>query len=174
MPKGVYLRTKPIWNKGLKGFRLGCKHTEETKEKISRSHMGIRPTEETKKKISDFFKGKPIKKETKEKISRTMKSRFIPPTEEEMERREDLRKIRRSLEYQRWKEEVLIRNDFVCQKCGEEDVTKLSVDHIKPMNWYPNLALDVDNGRVLCSLCHLKMKTHGYFSRIPTKLEIDC
>jgi hypothetical protein len=54
MPRGVYVRTKPPWNKGkhiksnnaLKIWRkkiggngrLGCKHTEETKQKMRLAH----------------------------------------------------------------------------------------------------------------------------------------
>jgi len=174
MPKGVYKRVKPIWNKGLKGFGLGRRHTDKTKFKISQSHLGIRPSEKTRKKLSLFFKGKPIKEETRLKIKATMKAKFEPPTEDELERREDLKKIRKSLEYQKWREQVLLRDDFMCQKCGEEDVRKLSIDHIKPMNLFPSLALKVENGRTLCSLCHLKEKTHGNFSRIPERIVIDC
>lgn len=51
MPKGIYIRTIPIWNKGLKGEEYlkhypnghkgrekGYKHTEETKEKMRNNH----------------------------------------------------------------------------------------------------------------------------------------
>ena len=173
MPKGIYIRIKPVWNKGLIGYRAGVHHTEETKRKISQSHIGIRHTEETKKRLSLFFKGKPMKEETKQKIKETMRKRFVPLTIEEMDRREDLRKIRSSLEYQKWKEAVLIRDGFMCIKCGEDSVSKLTVDHIKSLNWFPQLATEISNGRVLCSLCHLKEKTHGSGSKIPIAITVD-
>ena len=52
MPRGIYKRIKPIWNKGkkhsleqiekLRVAAMGRKHTLETIEKLSISHLGIR------------------------------------------------------------------------------------------------------------------------------------
>lgn len=39
------------------------KHTEETRKKISESHIGILHSEETKKKLSEMFKGRKLPKE---------------------------------------------------------------------------------------------------------------
>ena len=53
MPTGIYLRTKPTWNKGLTGklsHSFGRKHSEEHKKKIY--------TPERNKKISESMKGK--------------------------------------------------------------------------------------------------------------------
>lgn len=53
---------------------LGSKHSEETKNKISKSHIGIRPSEETRKKLSLSKKGlqtrlgAKLTQETKDKI----------------------------------------------------------------------------------------------------------
>jgi hypothetical protein len=59
------------------------KHTEETKQKISKANKGKLHSEESKKKISEFRKGKspgnkgmklkPLTKEHKEKLSNNMK-----------------------------------------------------------------------------------------------------
>jgi group I intron endonuclease len=53
--------------------RLGTKHSEKTKKKISKAHIGIKLSEEHKKKISNGCKGKNLGKkrndETRKKIS---------------------------------------------------------------------------------------------------------
>ncbi len=78
MPKGVYIRTKQIWNKGLKGV---YHHSEKTCAKIKKNRKGLgkgrKLPEETKKKISVankgkpcFWKGKKLPKETRDKISK--------------------------------------------------------------------------------------------------------
>ncbi len=50
------------YNIQLGGSYAG-KHSDETKQKISSSHIGMRHTEETKKKLSDAFKGRKLTKE---------------------------------------------------------------------------------------------------------------
>ena len=54
----------------------GKHHSEETRKKISKSHIGKRHSEETKKKLSmarigksSWNKGKPMSEETRKKIS---------------------------------------------------------------------------------------------------------
>jgi len=65
------------WNKGLKDWRVGYKHSEETKKKIgaanSISHKGLHRSEETKRKIglNGFHYGmreKKVSEETKSKL----------------------------------------------------------------------------------------------------------
>jgi group I intron endonuclease len=66
----------PIANssKEYKASMLGRKHTDETKQKMSKSQKGKvgKPlSDETKKKISDLHKGKKKTQETKDKMSRS-------------------------------------------------------------------------------------------------------
>jgi hypothetical protein len=69
------------WNKGKKGHqvgsRLGSKHTEEAKEKMSLSHRGKIMSEEQKQKISETLKGRKISEETRKKMSEAAKVRKI-------------------------------------------------------------------------------------------------
>ncbi len=54
MPKGIYPRNAPVWNKGLKGYRVGEKrkpHTDKAKKKMSDTRKGKIHTEKTKNKI---------------------------------------------------------------------------------------------------------------------------
>jgi len=62
-------------------------------------------------------------------------------------------------EYNIWNKEVLerqrIRDKYnSCEKC--ESTENLHVHHEKPVKTHPHLALDPDNGIVLCRECHYK------------------
>ncbi|MBA7526536.1 hypothetical protein ES705_18698 [subsurface metagenome] len=56
---------------------------------------------------------------------------------------------------QQWQKAVLERDDHTCQNCGSR--LHLEAHHIKPIGIYPELALEVDNGKTLCSNCHNKI-----------------
>lgn len=52
----------------------------------------------------------------------------------------------------RWKKQVLTRDNFECQICLEDD--DLHIHHIEAFSIRPDLADSLDNGIVLCNLCH--------------------
>lgn len=62
-----------------------------------------------------------------------------------------------------WKATVKRRDGNICQLCGLDgniacnDCKRkpvMHIDHIKPWKEFPELRLDVSNGRVLCADCH--------------------
>ena len=53
-----------------------------------------------------------------------------------------------------WRRIVLERDNYTCQICGSKD--NLIADHIKSKTSHLELALETDNGRTLCCLCHGK------------------
>lgn len=62
-------------------------------------------------------------------------------------------------EYQIWRNEVFRRQKIIyekncCEKCESEK--DLHVHHEKPQKTHPHMALDPDNGIVLCKKCHYK------------------
>lgn len=67
--------------------------------------------------------------------------------------------IRRSLSYKQWRKEVFERDDYTCQFCLERG-GELHADHIKPFSLFPELRLDVNNGRTLCEDCHKETDTY--------------
>lgn len=70
-------------------------------------------------------------------------------------------RILKSAEYQIWREQVFKRDNYTCQFCGKRG-GKIQADHIKPFALFPELRLDLENGRTLCVPCHFKTDTHGF------------
>lgn len=52
------------------------------------------------------------------------------------------------------KQQVLNRDDYICQICGLRDEFIAEVDHKKPKSIYPESAKDINNLWVLCPNCH--------------------
>jgi hypothetical protein len=72
-------------------------------------------------------------------------------------------RIRSSKEYIAWREGVFMRDDYTCRFCGARSgngkAVILNADHIKPFALFPELRLDLGNGRTLCEECHRKTDT---------------
>lgn len=68
-------------------------------------------------------------------------------------------KIRKSLDYEEWRNKILERDLYTCQDCGKVG-GYLNVDHIKPFSLFPELRLDINNGRTLCIPCHKETKSY--------------
>jgi hypothetical protein len=66
------------------------------------------------------------------------------------------KKIKQSLPYRRWREQVYERDDFTCQLCGQRG-GKLEPHHIYEFSLYPDKRFDVKNGVTLCRKCHLEV-----------------
>lgn len=77
-----------------------------------------------------------------------------------MSRSED-KIFRQSLEYKMWRESVFKRDNYQCVWGGKEHGSKLNADHIKRFSQFPELRLDVNNGRTLCVDCHKTTETYG-------------
>ncbi|MEK7144983.1 MAG: HNH endonuclease [Patescibacteria group bacterium] len=67
--------------------------------------------------------------------------------------------IRSSYQYKNWRTAVFARDNFTCVDCGVRG-GKLHADHIKPFALFPDLRLDISNGRTLCVPCHKKTPTY--------------
>lgn len=81
------------------------------------------------------------------------------------------KKIRNSKEYAAWRTAVFERDNYACVECCARGGT-LNADHIKPFAAFPELRLDVSNGRTLCVPCHKKTDTFkGKAKRFMRRLE---
>jgi len=78
--------------------------------------------------------------------------------------------IRKSVAYQEWRKTVFDRDDYTCQACqarsGLGRKVYLHADHIKQFALYPDLRLDINNGRTLCVDCHRKTETWGRLRKV--------
>jgi hypothetical protein len=65
------VKTRERMSSLLKGntYKLGKKHTTESKTRISVGHMGLRHTKETRMKIASAHRGKKVTSSTREKLS---------------------------------------------------------------------------------------------------------
>lgn len=106
----------------------------------------------------------------------------------EYKTRAQKRKFYDSKEWKRLREKVKRRDNYECQECKRNGYVSIDtneysesarrkkialvVDHIKELEEYPELALDMDNLETLCVDCH--NKKHGrVFERKPNKWEHD-
>ena len=64
-------------------------------------------------------------------------------------------KIRKSVEYENWREKIFERDDYTCQECGQIGY-ELRAHHINSFSEDEEKRLDVDNGVTLCADCHRK------------------
>lgn len=77
--------------------------------------------------------------------------------------------VRNSSDYSKWRKRVFDRDSYTCQHCGQVG-GKLQADHIKTFYLYPELRLDIDNGRTLCEDCHKKTATYKMNQHTQNKL----
>lgn len=142
-----------------KPFQNIRKHTKESKAKLSialkgnTNSKGRNPSEETRKKIGDAHKGQK---------SHFWKNGISCPT----------KVIRSSTTYGKWRQDIFIRDNFTCQKCGIRG-GELEAHHIKRLivlikeaiNCLPLFPLyeavmiyspmwDLENGITFCKKCH--------------------
>ena len=114
----------------------GKKHTEVSKRKMSLSRMGIILSEETRRKISEGHRGEK---------SYLWKGGITPQNN----------KIRGSFDYKLWENNVFIRDNYQCQKCGIVfKKYKLVAHHIKNFSKEIGLRFVLENGITFCKLDH--------------------
>ncbi len=120
---------------GENNYFFGKKHSEATREKIRRTKINSKLT--LRGKLSPLWRGgiTPINKA-----------------------------VRSSWQYKEWRRKVFERDDYTCQDCGIRSgkgvKVTLNADHIKPFSLFPELRLELSNGRTLCFECHKETPTY--------------
>ncbi len=171
--KGNPMYGKTAWNKDMKMSKEHCKRQSEShKGKIGYWKNKKRPKflDEWKDNISKSLKGRKI----------TWSDKLRKPKTEEHKKNISLSKmgdrnpmwqggvyedLSASPEYGRWRQKVLKRDNYTCQKCGDKK-SELHIHHKKFKSKFPELIFSIDNGIVLCKLCHNKIH---YIKKYGTK-----
>jgi len=71
--------------------------------------------------------------------------------------------IYRGRKYREWRDSIFQRDNYTCVLCMVRS-GKLEADHIKPWAEFKDGWFDINNGRTLCVICHLKI-TKEYLSK---------
>lgn len=137
-------------HKGRVSTFKGKNHTEETKRILSEQRKGNKSPME----------GKKHSLEVRKKISEILRKRGAKG--DKCHSYKDGKSVQRAKnrltsEYKRWRFDVYARDNFTCQKCGDDKGGNLIAHHIKPYCEYPELRLDINNGITLCNICHDKI-----------------
>lgn len=56
--------------------------------------------------------------------------------------------------YNQWRKNVMQRDNFTCQLCGDSKGGNLHAHHLDGYNWAKAKRTEIDNGITLCSTCH--------------------
>ena len=101
--------------------------------------------------IIDRILAKP-RRERAERIS----NRLVELAEERKKRQEEERLFYSSPEWRQIRTRVMKKYGKVCSECGLwiKNNLDVTVDHIQPRSKYPELALNIENLRVLCRSCN--------------------
>lgn len=136
---------------GNGGFKLGHKHSDETKKKISLKNKGCKPNK------GSFQKGQtPWNKDKRMPMDFRIKCSLRQRNEKEFTefKSTELQRIKNSIKYREWRTKVFQRDEYTCQKCMKVG-GYLEAHHIKPKRDFPELMFDINNGITYCRECHI-------------------
>ena len=68
----------------------------------------------------------------------------------------EVQRIRMSDKYKQWAKKILLRDNYICQKCKGRG-GKLEVHHKKPVCLFPELIMSDDNAETVHKDCHYKI-----------------
>jgi len=174
MPKGVYKRIKPAWNKGKKGVQIawnkGKKFSKETIERMK---------EAKSKNPTRYWLGKnrpPHSKETIKKMKLSAKRgeeshRWIKDRTK-LKKTGEANKDRRSSAYITWRKNVLLRDNFKCKIANQDCNDKVIAHHILGYTEYPELRYKINNGITLCQAHHPRKRAEEK-RLVPTFLALN-
>lgn len=177
MPRGVYKRTKPAWNKGIP-----C--SDETKRKLS--IIGQRPkpwmigNNYAKSQIGQKRPGKGGRPKggiawNKGMVgynSASKNPRWVSDRTK-LKRYSDENKNRRSPAYRDWRTRVWKRDGYKCRISNDSCDGRIEAHHILGYTDHPELRYEINNGITLCHFHHPRKK-EDEITMIPVFRKILC
>lgn len=134
---------------------LSCKKSFiARKEKVYCSRTCKHACPVYKAKVSAGNKGKTLGVPLSYSIAGDKNPRWIPDRTKLKTRRCGIEKFL----VETWRRQVFERDDYTCQICGERG-GKLNADHVRPARLFPELIVELSNGRTLCEACHKETPT---------------
>lgn len=172
-----------VWDYEVRYGRRFCsrkckRYSEEVKEKIRKKKLGTHVhTQEWKEELREkmkgntfgFQKGKSSVFKGKKRKNLSGENHWnwkggISP---------ERNKIRRSLEYKLWEDSVSSKDNHICQKCGENRISKLVAHHIQNFSQHPELRFAIDNEITFCrKKCHKEFH-RKYGNKNNTKEQVE-
>lgn len=150
MPTGIYDRTKSKPNCGVfkKGsqVRLGIKHTNETRIKMSISHKG--------KARTTIYKSKKFSEEHLKNLGISHKGEKAYNYIKDRSKLKVSEKKHLDVKYKDWMLTVKKRDNWKCKIADENCSGRLEAHHILSWRDYPELRYKPNNGITLCHAHH--------------------
>lgn len=128
-------------NSGRK--KKGCKPPVPFKKGRTPWNKGSKMSDEVKRKCGLKNIGRKLTEEHKAKLSKIMRGRG---------------KSRLSCKYTDWRNGIFEKCGYKCSECNCEEKEKLHAHHLVPWRENEKLRFDVNNGKVLCRVCHAKLE----------------
>lgn len=125
----------------------GCYRTEVTKNR----YLGKHRTEDTRKKLSISHIGINCGKDN---------GRWV--LDRENLKTSDNSRARTSPKYDRWRDQVLARDYYICNDCFTQGL-EVEAHHLFSFSEWEELRFDIDNGVTLCKEYHDKYKKKGFY-----------
>lgn len=145
-------------------WNVGVKHTDKQKEANRQAHLGVSPPNKGKGDVTficevcgkvvtakPYRKKRTCSKECKNKMMSNVRGKNhwnYKSDDSSSNQRQRLWS-----ETREWRNEVLERADYTCQKCQQRG-GRLTAHHIYAWATYPDKRFDIDNGSCLCKACH--------------------
>ena len=180
MPRGIYKRIKPVWNKGKSLSEEHIKHLKENHKGMLGKHFSKEAKEKMRKAENPYHykegnnpwnKGKKIQSNTGRTWFRKGQNKKEKNTNWKGGYTPEYIKIRTSIEGKLWRKSVFQRDNFTCQKYKIRG-GELVAHHINNFVDFPELRFSIDNGITLSKKAHDEFhKIYG--KRNNTKEQLD-
>lgn len=155
----IFYKTIDVFERQSQCKECGYKMISEIQQGENNTFYGKKHSKETLKVLSDFHKGKQCGPDNPMYGRRGKDSPNYNPniTDEEREKGRNIEG------YQEFIKEVYKRDNYTCQRCGDNKGGNLVAHHLNGYDTFKEQRTDVNNGVTLCNVCHKEFHSlYGY------------